>query len=293
MNYTRPEPFGVIAAITAWNSPLLIAIWKLAPALAAGNTIVMKPSEHASASSLELMKALEDADLPPEPINVVTGYGNETGAPLVEHDLVRKVSFTGSVGGGKTVAASAAKSVKPVTMELGGKSPQIVFDDAILDDAVHGIADGIFPPAGQSCIAGSHVLLQSGLHDTFVEKISAIASSAQLGDPTDPATHVGPIANRMQYETILRHIENAADGAKLFIGGGLAVEANGGEGWFIEPTIFTDVTPEMRIAREEIFGPVLAVMQFEDDAVRIANDTIFGLAARDLDGGLSPGDLHG
>ncbi len=281
LNYTRHEPYGVVAAITAWNSPLLIAIWKIAPALAAGNTIVLKPSEFASASTLELMKAFEDADLPSGVINTVTGFGAEVGEPLVTHQLVRKISFTGSLEGGARVAASGAKTIKSVTMELGGKSPQLVFDDARLNDTVHGVCGGIFPPAGQSCIAGSRLLLQAGIYEAFVEKLLEVAARARLGDPNDSATSIGPIANRTHFERILHHIESAKKSGATLAYGGNAVNPDGARGWFIEPTIFTDVAPEMPLAREEIFGPVLAVIRFEteEEAVELANDSNFGLAA--------------
>ncbi|MDH3218101.1 MAG: aldehyde dehydrogenase [Gammaproteobacteria bacterium] len=281
LNYTRHEPYGVVAAITAWNSPLLIAIWKLAPALAAGNAVILKPSEFASASTLELMKAFEDADLPSGVINTITGFGAEVGEPLVTHDRVRKVSFTGSVKGGASVAGLAARSVKSVTMELGGKSPQLVFDDARLEDSVHGVCGGIFPPAGQSCIAGSRLLLQAGIYDAFVGKLIEVAQRARLGDPNDPATNIGPIANKIHFERVLGHIERARKSGATLACGGNAVNPGGAGGWFIEPTIFTNVAPDSALAREEIFGPVLAVMRFEteDEAVQIANDTDFGLAA--------------
>jgi aldehyde dehydrogenase (NAD+) len=281
LNYTRHEPYGVVSAITAWNSPLLIAIWKIAPALAAGNTVVLKPSEFASASTLELMKALEDADLPSGVINTVTGFGAEVGEPLVTHELVRKISFTGSVEGGARVAGLGAKTIKSVTMELGGKSPQLVFDDARLDDTVHGVCGGIFPPAGQSCIAGSRLLLQAGIYESFVEKLLEVAARARLGDPNDASSDIGPIANKIHFERVLSHIERAKQSGATLACGGNAVNPDGAGGWFIEPTIFTDVTPDMPLAREEIFGPVLAVMRFEteDEALQIANDSNFGLAA--------------
>jgi aldehyde dehydrogenase (NAD+) len=192
LNYTTPVPYGVIAAITAWNSPLLIAIQKLAPALAAGNTVVLKPSEHASASTLELAEVLADADLPAGVINVVTGLGAECGQPLVEHPLVRKVSFTGSAEGGRAVAMAAAANLTPCTMELGGKSPQIVFDDIDLDAAVFGVAGGIFPPSGQSCIAGSRALVHESIHDAFVERLVEVVGEARPGAPTDPGAHYAP-----------------------------------------------------------------------------------------------------
>jgi len=280
-NYTSHEPFGVCALITAWNSPLLIAIWKLAPALAAGNTVVIKPSEHASASTLALMKAFQEADLPDGLVNVVTGFGDEAGEPLVTHPLVRLVSFTGGVPGGRRVAAAASGQVKPVIMELGGKSPQIVFEDADIELAVNGVASGIFPPAGQSCIAGSRALVHRSIHDEFVRRLVECASSARLGAPDDPKTHIGPIANKPHYDRILRDITAAkAEGAACVLDGSDA-HPPGLDGWFVGPTIFTDVTPEMALAREEVFGPVLAVLPFDDEAhaVRLANDTIYGLAA--------------
>jgi aldehyde dehydrogenase (NAD+) len=280
-NYTRHEPYGVCGCITAWNSPLVIAIWKMAPALAAGNTLVMKPSEHASASTLALMEVLAEADLPPGLINVVTGFGDEAGAALVDHSLVRLLSFTGGLTGGRRVAEAAARQVKPLILELGGKSPQIVLQDADLELAVNGIASGIFPPAGQSCIAGSRVLVHRGLHDRFVARLCEVASKARLGDPRDPATQVAPIANRPHFEQVLRDIERArSEGAQCLLGG-TAVQPAGLAGWFIGPTVFAGVTPHMDIASKEVFGPVLAVMPFadEDEAVRLANETIYGLAA--------------
>jgi acyl-CoA reductase-like NAD-dependent aldehyde dehydrogenase len=281
LNYTRSEPFGVCACITAWNSPLLIAIWKLAPALAAGNTVVLKPSEHASASTLALMEVLQEADLPPGLLNVVTGLGLEAGEPLVLDPRVRLVSFTGGLPGGRRVAELAAQQVKPVILELGGKSPQIVFEDADVDTAVHGVVSGIFPPAGQSCVAGSRLLLQRGIHDRFVAQLCTVAAAARLGDPKDPSTHIGPIANRPHFDRVLRDIDSAAAEGAACVLGGKAVHPPGLGGWFIGPTVFTEVAPSMRLARDEVFGPVLAVIPFDndEDAVQLANDTHYGLAA--------------
>jgi len=281
LNITKHVPYGVVGGITAWNSPLLLAAWKIAPALAAGNTIVLKPSEFASASTLELMKVLEEADLPPGLINVVTGYGAEVGAPLVDHPLVRKISFTGSVPGGSVVAAAAAKQIKNVTMELGGKSPQIIFDDADLDAALEGVIDGIFLSTGQSCSAGSRLLLHHDIHDQFLDRLVERTAALRIGDPMAGSTDVGPISNTPHFERVLADIESAAaEGARLVLGGN-ALDPDGRGGLYIEPTIFTDVTPEMRLAQHEVFGPVIAVMRFqdEDEAVTIANGTDFGLAA--------------
>ncbi len=281
LNYTRNEPYGVCACVTAWNSPLLIAIWKMAPALAAGNTVVLKPSEHASASTLALMGVLEEADLPPGLVNVVTGFGPEAGEALVTHRDVRLVSFTGGLPGGRRVAELAAHSVKPVILELGGKSPQIVFDDADLDLAVNGVLSGIFPPAGQSCVAGSRLLVQRGLHDRFLAAVCERASLARVGDPRLPGTHMGPIANLPHFERVLRDIASARDEGAVCLLGGAAVSPPGLGGWFIGPTVFGNVAPAMRLAREEVFGPVLAAMPFDDEehAVALANDSSYGLAA--------------
>ncbi len=280
LNYTRREPFGVVGCITAWNSPMLIAIWKISAAIAAGNTVVVKPSEFASVSTLAMMDILQEADLPPGLINVVTGRA-ETGAALVRHPDVGLVSFTGGVTGGRAVASLAGQHLKPVILELGGKSPQIVLEDADLEMAARGIAAGIFPPAGQSCIAGSRVLVHENLHDALVERLVEITGQAVIGDPAAPDTHIGPIANQPHFERVLQAIDAAkAEGASCIIGGE-AVHPPACDGWFIAPTIFTGVTPDMAVARDEIFGPVLAVLSVRDDdhAAAIANDSDFGLAA--------------
>ena len=279
-NYTRREPYGVVGAITAWNSPLLIAIWKIAPALAAGNTVVIKPSEHASVSTLALAEVFADL-LPPGVLNVVTGLGDRCGEPLVDHEDVRLVSFTGSVAGGRAVAAVAARTITPTVMELGGKSPQVVFADADLSDAAHGVAMGLFPPAGQSCVAGSRLLVHRSVQHDLVERIATVAAAARLGAPGDPATQIGPLANQPHFEKVRAAIARArSDGARLVVGGG-TVTPEGTCGWFVEPTIFVDVDPASELFREEIFGPVLAVVPFDDEAeaIRLANDTSYGLAA--------------
>ena len=280
-NYTRWEPYGVVAAITPWNSPLMLAAWKLAPALAAGNTVVLKPSEHASASTLELMALIERAGFPPGVVNVVTGLGQEVGEALVTHPRVARISFTGSEFAGKRIAELGARDLKRVSLELGGKSPQVVFDDADLDDAVNGVLSGIFVSCGQSCVAGSRLLLHDKIYDRFLERLVAASAKARIGAASDPATQIGPIANRPQYDRILQHIAAAReDGATCVLGGGPSQRV-GDKGWFIEPTIFTGVRSDMRLAREEVFGPVLAVLRFrnDDEAVRIANDCAYGLAA--------------
>jgi aldehyde dehydrogenase (NAD+) len=282
LNYTRYEPLGVVAGITPWNSPLLLTAWKLAPALAAGNTVVLKPSEFTSASVLEFMKLVEQAGFPPGVVNVVTGLGPDVGTPLVEHPLVAKVAFTGSDRAGKLIYRTAAKGLKRVTMELGGKSPNIVFDDAHLENALKGVIAGIFAATGQTCIAGSRLLVQRSIHDRFVEELVALAKTARMGDPMSADTQVGPVTNPAQLARILDYIDIAeGEGAKAVLGGGRAARPECGEGWFVEPTIFTGVKNSMRIAQEEVFGPVLAVIPFEDEeeAVAIGNDVAYGLAA--------------
>ena len=280
-NYTLWEPLGVCACIVPWNSPLLLLAWKLAPLLAAGNTAVVKPSEYTSASTLEFMKIVERV-LPPGTVNVVTGFGADAGRALVEHPKVAKVAFTGSDATGAAVYAGAARQLKRVTMELGGKSPNIVFDDAHMDNAVKGVISGIFAATGQTCIAGSRLLVQDTIHDEFVEKLVALARTARIGDPASFETQVGPVTNRMQYEKVLRYMSVAAeDGAETALGGGVPTGPEVGDGWFVEPTIYTGVRNDMRIAQEEVFGPVLSVIPFhdEDEAVAIGNDVVYGLAA--------------
>jgi len=281
-NFTRYEPLGVVAAIIPWNSPLLLVAWKLAPALAAGNTVVLKPSEFTSASTLEFMKLIEQAGFPPGVVNVVTGYGADVGMPLVEHPLVAKVAFTGSDRTGTLIYQTAAKGLKRVSMELGGKSPNIVFDDAHMENAVKGVVSGIFAATGQTCIAGSRLLVQRTIHDEFVDKLVAFARTAKMGDPMSLDTQVGPVTNPPQFKKILDYIDVArGEGAKPVLGGGRASRPECGSGWFVEPTIFTGVRNSMRIAQEEVFGPVLAVIPFEDEeeATAIGNDVVYGLAA--------------
>src|SRR5215510_6869710 len=269
--YILREPVGVCAFITPWNS------------LAAGCTMVIKPSEFTSASLLEFMKlVIAESGLPPGVVNVVTGYGAVTGEPLVTHPKVAKVAFTGGSATGARVNELAAKTFKKVSLELGGKSPNIVFDDCILDDAVSGAVSGIFAATGQTCIAGSRLLLQESIHDKFVEKLVAMAKTAKLGDPSKPETQVGPVTTPPQYQKILSYIDIAkGEGAKCVLGGGPATKEEGGGKYFVKPTIFTGVNNKMRIAQEEVFGPVLSIFKFKDEeeAVQIANDIAYGLGA--------------
>jgi acyl-CoA reductase-like NAD-dependent aldehyde dehydrogenase len=281
-NFTREEPLGVVAAITPWNSPLLLATWKLAPALAAGNTVVWKPSEFSSVSALEFGELFERAGFPPGVVNIVTGFGAEIGEPLIAHGDVAKIAFTGGDKTGEHVYQLAARGLKRVTLELGGKSANIVFDDADIDQAVKGVVSGIFAATGQTCIAGSRALIHRPILDTFVEQLLALAKTARMGNPLDMGTQVGPITTRPQYDKVLDYIRIAKEeGAVCRLGGSPAKRPECGSGWFVEPTIFTGVKPDMRIAQEEVFGPVLSIIPFdtEDEAVRIANGTVYGLAA--------------
>lgn len=282
LNYTLREPLGVVAMITPWNSPLLLLAWKLPAALAAGNAVVIKPSEFTSASTLELMDLADRAGVPAGVINVVTGYGADVGQPLVAHPNVAKIAFTGSDLAGRHINEAAAKDFKPVTLELGGKSPNIVFEDADLDAAATGVISGIFAATGQTCIAGSRALVQRSVYDELIERIIEIARSAKIGDPMLPDTNVGPVTTPAQYQKVLDYIDIAKrEGATLRLGG-KPYDGPGSSGnQFVEPTIFSDVDNGMRIAREEVFGPVLSVIPFdtEEDGIAIANDSMYGLAA--------------
>ncbi|MFI9809390.1 aldehyde dehydrogenase [Streptomyces sp. NPDC052301] len=282
VNYTVREPLGVVAAITPWNSPLLLLAWKLGPALAAGNTVVAKPSEITPVSTLRLAELAAECGLPPGVFNVVTGLGRPCGTALVEHPLVDKVAFTGATETGRAIAAAAGHGLKRVSLELGGKSPNIVFADADLPAALNGLVAGVFGASGQTCMAGSRILVQQELYGEVVRRLAERAEAIRVGDPTDPATQMGTVASPAQYDKVLRYIEIARqDGARLVAGGVPAKVPALPAGLFVRPTVFADVTNDMRIAQEEVFGPVAAVIPFrdEDDAVRIANDTRFGLAA--------------
>lgn len=280
-DFTVRRPFGVAALITAWNSPLALLANKLPPAIAAGNTVVIKPSEHASVTTCELARLALEVGFPPGVINVVTGDG-VVGDLLTKHEGVDKISFTGGASTGRQIAANAAQRLVPVTLELGGKSPQVIFEDADLDRAVVGAVAGVFGAAGQTCIAGSRLLVQRGVYDEVVAGVVDRAQRIRLGNPLDQSTEMGPVANRPQFERILSMVDQAvAEGAALRTGGGAAEGAELGDGMFVEPTVFGDVEPASVIAREEVFGPVLAVLPFEDEAeaIAIANDTVYGLAA--------------
>ena len=282
LNLTKHEPLGVVAAITPWNSPLMLASWKLAPALAAGCTVVLKPSEHTSVSSLIFADLFAEAGFPAGVVNVVTGYGPELGDALICHPQVAKIAFTGGDAAGQKVYERAASQLKHVSLELGGKSPHIVFNDADLDRALDAAIDGIFSASGQMCVAGSRLLLQDGIHDRFVEQLLERTARLRLGAPMDSTTSIGPVATRPQLERIQSYIDIAKrEGATCAIGGDAPADAALRAGLFVMPTVFTNVSSGMQIAQEEVFGPVLSVIRFKQDeeAIRIANDSKYGLAS--------------
>jgi acyl-CoA reductase-like NAD-dependent aldehyde dehydrogenase len=280
LNYTKREPLGVVGAITPWNSPLTLTTSKIAPALTAGNTIVIKPSEYTSATVLRLASLAAEAGIPAGVINVVTGFGSEAGAALVDHRKLAKISFTGSTQTGSAIAASTASRFIGSTLELGGKSPNIVFDDANVPNAAMGVVAGIFAAAGQTCIAGSRVFAHKAVYDELLELVTQRARSIVIGDPLDDATELGPLAFAAQREKVASYVKLGVGEGATVLTGGRATDAGLG-GYFYEPTILTGVNNAMRVVREEIFGPVVSIMPFEteDEALRLANDTEYGLAA--------------
>jgi betaine-aldehyde dehydrogenase len=279
--YTRREPLGVCAGIGAWNYPLQIACWKSAPALACGNSMVFKPAELTPLTALKLAEIYTEAGLPNGVFNVVQG-DHRTGEALVAHPGVAKVSLTGEVGTGKIVMANAAATLKNVTLELGGKSPLIVFDDADLDNAVSAALMANFYTQGEVCSNGTRVFVHEEIHDEFVDRLVTRTSKMKLGDPMDPETHVGALISKEHLEKVMAYIEaGKSAGAKLVVGGGRPTDPSLAGGYFVEPTVFDACTDDMKIVREEIFGPVMAVLTFrdEDDVIARANDTDYGLAA--------------
>lgn len=282
MGLTYREPVGVVLALTAWNSPLHFLTIKCAPALAAGCSVVIKPSEFSSVGSLEFAAVAKEAGLPDGVLNVVTGFGVDIGAPLVEHPGIAHVTFTGSDVTGARVYAAAAAGMKRVAMELGGKSPNIIFEDADLELAVAGAVSGIFGASGQMCSAGSRLLVQNSIKDKFTDLLIARTRQIKIGDPMDASTQMGPIATPPQFQKVLDYIEIArSEGAECVLGGKPAEGPGIIGGQFVEPTIFTGVNNSMRIAQEEVFGPVLAIIGFEDEAeaIKVGNDTAYGLNA--------------
>lgn len=280
-DFTRREPIGVAVLITAWNSPMGLLANKLAPALAAGNCVVIKPSEHASVTTLEFAELVREAGFPAGIVNVVTG-DYRTGQALLTSDRIDRVSFTGSPNVGRQIAAEAGRTLVPVTLELGGKSPNIIFEDADLDKATVGALAGIFGATGQTCIAGSRLLVQRSVHDEIARRLVDRAGKIRLGNPLEKTTDMGTVANEPQFDRILKCISDAkGEGAVLACGGKPASGDALGKGLFIEPTIFTGVNNKMAIAQEEVFGPVLSIIPFdtEEEAISIANDTKYGLAS--------------
>ncbi|MGI9627396.1 MAG: aldehyde dehydrogenase family protein [Longimicrobiales bacterium] len=280
LNYTLREPVGVVGAIIPWNFPLSMVAWKAAPALACGNAIIIKPAEETPLTALRFGELAAEAGFPPGVVNVVPGFGETAGAALVRHPGVDAISFTGSTEVGKIVMREAADTLKKVSLELGGKSPNVVFADADIPAAIRGANTGIFYGKGEVCAAGSRVLVEAAAYDEFVDGLAARAAKATIGDPMDEGTRLGAIVSEAQLNRVMHYIDaGKADGARL-VAGGERVEVNGG-GNFVQATVFADVDAKMTIAQEEIFGPVAAVMPFDDveDAIAKANDTIFGLAA--------------
>ncbi len=280
LTYTLREPLGVVGAIIPWNFPMIMVGWKAAPALAAGNTVVIKPAELTPLSAIRIGELAIEAGLPPGVFNVVPGRGSVAGEALVRHPMVDKISFTGSTSVGQHLMRTAADSVKKLTLELGGKSPNIVFADADLEGALRGATTGIFYGKGEVCAAGSRLLVEQGIYDEFVAKLAERAKKLAPGDPLDPKTRLGALVSKEQMTKVLGYVETGVkEGAKL-VAGGERAPVNG-KGSFVQPTVLAGVNNAMKVAQEEIFGPVLAVIPFsdEDDAVRIANDTVYGLAS--------------
>jgi betaine-aldehyde dehydrogenase len=278
LSLTLREPMGVAGQIIPWNYPLAMASWKLAPALAAGCTCVLKPAEQTPLTILEVAKWFKEIGFPPGVVNIITGFGESAGAPIVTHPEIDKVAFTGSAAVGKLILRSAADSIKRVTLELGGKSPNIFFADADFEASIDGALFGVFVNQGEVCSAGSRILVERSIYSKFVDAMSSKAKTIQLGPPLDRATKMGPVVSKEQYERVRGYQELGKQEAKLVAGGG---RAQFPKGFYVEPTVFADVDNSMRIAREEIFGPVAAVIPFDNEAeaIRIANDSPYGLAA--------------
>jgi aldehyde dehydrogenase (NAD+) len=281
LTYTLREPVGVVAAIVPWNFPLLLTAWKVAPALACGNTVIIKPASQTPLTALALAEIAHEVGLPPGVLNVITGPGSQVGQMLVEHRGIDKIAFTGDTSTGKGIMRGSAETLKKITLELGGKSANIVFPDADLDAAIRGATTGIFYGKGEVCAAGSRLLVDKSIKREFIDKVAARAKKMAPGDPLDPKTRLGAISSKKQLETDLRYIEIAKKEGAQLVAGGSRADIGTGKGYFLQPTIFDGVTPDMTIAREEIFGPVLAAIEFADvdEAIARANDSNYGLAA--------------
>jgi aldehyde dehydrogenase (NAD+) len=281
LTYTLREPIGVVAAIVPWNFPLLLASWKVAPALACGNTVILKPASQTPLTALALGEIAVEVGLPPGVLNVVTGPGSELGQAIVEHPGIDKIAFTGDTSTGKGIMRGAAGSLKRITLELGGKSPNIVCADADIDAAIRGATIGIFYGKGEVCAAGSRLLVDRAIKAEFIDKLAARARKMTAGDPMDPKTRFGALSSKKQMETVLRYIDSGNREGATLVAGGERTDIGTGKGYFVQPTVFADVRPEMTIAREEIFGPVLAAIEFADidEAIARANESPYGLAA--------------
>ena len=281
LTYTLREPIGVVAAIVPWNFPLLLTSWKVGPALAAGNTVIIKPASQTPLTALALADIARELGVPPGVINVVTGPGSTVGQMLVQHPGIDKIAFTGDTTTGKAIMKGSSETLKRITLELGGKSPNIVFPDADLDAAVRGATTGIFYGKGEVCAAGSRLLVDKSIKNEFVDKVASRAKKMTPGDPLDPKTRLGAISSKRQLENNLRYIAIATKEGAQLVAGGARADIGTGKGYFLQPTVFDGVTPEMTIAREEVFGPVLAAIEFGDvdEAIARANDSQYGLAA--------------
>jgi acyl-CoA reductase-like NAD-dependent aldehyde dehydrogenase len=281
LTYTLREPVGVVAAIVPWNFPLLLAAWKVAPALACGNTVILKPASQTPLTALALGEIAVEVGLPPGVLNVITGPGSRVGQAIVEHPGIDKIAFTGDTSTGKSIMRSAADSLKKITLELGGKSPNIVLPDADMDAAIRGATIGIFYGKGEVCAAGSRLLVDRSIKNEFVDKLVARVKKMVPGDPMDPKTRFGALASKKQLETVLRYVASGKQEGATLVAGGDRADIGTGKGYFVQPTVFADVKPEMTISREEIFGPVLATIEFADldEAIARANDSLYGLAA--------------
>jgi acyl-CoA reductase-like NAD-dependent aldehyde dehydrogenase len=281
LTYTLREPVGVVAAIVPWNFPLLLTSWKVAPALACGNTVIIKPATQTPLTALALANLANEAGIPPGVINVITGQGRDIGPAIVGHPGIDKIAFTGDTKTGREIMRGAADTLKRITLELGGKSPNIVFADADLEAAVRGATTGIFYGKGEVCAAGSRLLVDNRIKSEFIDKVVARTKKIVPGDPMDPKTRLGAISSKGQMESVLRYIDIARKEGATLVAGGNRTDIGTGKGFFLEPTVFADVTPTMTIAREEIFGPVLASIEFADvdEAIARANDSDYGLAA--------------
>jgi aldehyde dehydrogenase (NAD+) len=281
LTYTLREPLGVVAAIVPWNFPLLLAAWKVAPALACGNVVILKPASQTPLTAIALGEIAVEVGLPPGVLNVITGPGSSVGQAIVEHPGIDKIAFTGDTSTGKGIMRAAADTLKKITLELGGKSPNIVLPDADIDAALRGATTGIFYGKGEVCAAGSRLLVAKSIKDEFMEKLAARAKKMVAGDPLDPKTRYGALASKKQLETVQRYVDIAKKEGATLVAGGARADIGTGKGYFYQPTVFDNVAPESTISREEIFGPVLATIEFGDidEAIARANDSPYGLAA--------------